>query len=155
VLSPFTVAVNCWVDAAATVAEPGAMPAVELVMVTEAEADADVSACETAATVTVGGLGTASGAVYIPLEDMVPIAEFPPAVPFTCQVTVSSVAFVTVAMNCCSAPTPTVADVGEIATTTDGVFLLLAQLRNNRVRLTMRARNRLKMYLTERSMLLR
>lgn len=83
---------------------------------------------------------------------MVPTVEFPPAVPFTCHVTALLVAFVTVAMNCCSAPAPSVAEVGEIATITEGVLLLLAQLRNKRVRLRIKVRKRFKTYLAQTPM---
>jgi len=40
-----------------------------------------------AVTVTLAGEGTAAGAVYSPLEETVPAVEFPPATPFTLQVT--------------------------------------------------------------------
>jgi hypothetical protein len=40
-----------------------------------------------ARTTTVAGNGTAEGAVYSPLEAMVPTAELPPAKPFTDQAT--------------------------------------------------------------------
>jgi hypothetical protein len=144
VLSAFTVAVNCCVAAADTVTEPGATLTVDgLPMVTEADDDADVSACETAVTLTVAGLGTVAGAVYSPPEETVPTEELPPAVPFTCQVTAVLVALATVAENCCSAPAPTAADVGNMVTVTsgpEGVFLLLPQLRSRRVRLAISAR---------------
>jgi hypothetical protein len=95
-----------------------------------------------AATVTVAGFGTVAGAVYKPLEEIVPAEELPPAVPFTCQVTAVFLLFATVAMNCCSAPAPTAAEVGEMVTITagaEGVLLLLPQLRNKTVRLAMKA----------------
>jgi hypothetical protein len=71
------------------------------VTVTVADADLVVSACETAATVTDAGLGTAEGAVYSPEVEIVPTVELPPATPFTCQVTAVLEVPVTVAVNCC------------------------------------------------------
>lgn len=62
-LIPVTMEVNCCVAPASTFTELGEMPIeVFAVMVTEAEADTEVSACETAVTVTVAGLGTVAGA---------------------------------------------------------------------------------------------
>ncbi len=61
-----TVAVNCWVAPRATLAVEGdtlTVIAGGTVTVTEAEADLEESACETAATVTVAGVGTDAGAV--------------------------------------------------------------------------------------------
>jgi hypothetical protein len=45
-----------------------------------------------AVTVTVGEAGTFDGAVYTPVEFTVPTEEFPPAIPFTLQVTVAVLA---------------------------------------------------------------
>jgi hypothetical protein len=73
----------------------------EAVTVTLADADFVMSACDTAVTVTVAGLGTAEGAVYSPEEVIVPTVEFPPVTPFTCQVTAVLEVPVTVAVNCC------------------------------------------------------
>jgi hypothetical protein len=54
---------------------------------TFAESLADESASLTAVTVTLGGDGSAAGAVYVaapaPVAEMVPTLEFPPATPFT------------------------------------------------------------------------
>src|SRR5579859_2032928 len=47
-------------------------------MLTFAEADRVVSACDTAMIVTVVGFGTLKGAVYRPVVEMMPMLEFPP-----------------------------------------------------------------------------
>ena len=60
---------------------------VGLSRVTVALALAVVSATLVAVTVTVFGFGKVCGATYIPAELMVPAVEFPPATPFTDQVT--------------------------------------------------------------------
>ncbi|MGH9208426.1 MAG: hypothetical protein ACRD1G_18045, partial [Acidimicrobiales bacterium] len=88
------------------------------VTVTLADADLVISACETAATVTVAGLGTAAGAVYSPDVETVPTVALPPVTPFTCQVTAVLLVPVTVAVNCCVVPTCTDAEVGAIETAT-------------------------------------
>ena len=60
-------------------------------MVTLALADFELSATLVAVTVTVAGKGGTAGAVYSaevgPFEAIVPTLEFPPANPFTLQVT--------------------------------------------------------------------
>ena len=73
------------------------------------------------------------GAEYKPEAEIVPVDAFPPAVPFTSQVTLLSVGPVTDAENCCVAPDATVAVVGEIVTTVGGgdavtVSVALAEL---------------------------
>src|SRR5580692_10812705 len=70
----------------------------------------------TALIVTVLELGTAAGAVYIPEELIVPVAELPPCTPFTCQVTAVFDDPVTVALKDCVAPARTLALAGEILT---------------------------------------
>lgn len=65
----------------------------EEVMVTDADADWVESACEIAVTVTPAGLGTLVGAVKSPDVEMVPVVEFPPVTPLTCQVTALLVVF--------------------------------------------------------------
>src|SRR5579863_3320884 len=57
-----------------------------------------------AVTVTVPPVGTVAGEVYRPEVFIVPTTVLPPVTPPTCHVTVVSVAFVTVAMNCWVAP---------------------------------------------------
>src|SRR5713101_7416141 len=86
-LLPVTVAVNCCVVLTTTDALVGEMLTPTVVRVTVALADLVVSACDTAVTVTVFGLGTAAGAVYRPAVEIVPTVALPPVTPFTCQVT--------------------------------------------------------------------
>src|SRR6266478_7631088 len=84
--APFTDAVNCCVPKFATVAAPGeTLTEVgdALVTVTVADADFAESACAVAVTVTCGGFGAVTGAVYSPVLEMLPLAA-PPA---TLQVT--------------------------------------------------------------------
>ena len=98
---------------------------------TLAEPEADAFADKTAVTVTVAGLGMVLGAVYNPLEVMVPAAALPPGVPFTCQVTPVFAVPVTVAMNCVLAPGLTVTVAGVTVTVIGGGILLPPQeLRN-------------------------
>jgi hypothetical protein len=87
-------------------------------MVTVALADLVVSATEVALIAKVAGVGTAEGAVYSPLAEIVPKVALPLAIPFTCQVTAVFVAPVTVAVNCAESPSLTVAEVGAILTLT-------------------------------------
>jgi hypothetical protein len=101
------------------------------VTVTIAEALRAPSAFDTAVTVTMFGAGTAFGAVYIPFESMVPIVEFPPPMPFTCQLTLVFVEKVTVAVNCrvCAATTDTVpglTTMGRAIVTVASAVLLLS-----------------------------
>lgn len=51
-----------------------------------------------------------------PVAETVPTSEFPPAIPFTFQLTNLLPVLVTVAMNCCVAPNNTFAVVGAIVT---------------------------------------
>jgi hypothetical protein len=116
-----TVAENCCVPPAATVADVGeivTLTALAAVIVTGAEADFVVSAWDTAVTVTVAGLGTAAGPVYKPEPEIVPTVALPPITPFTCHVTAVLLVFCTVAENCCVRPAVTIAEVGEIVTPT-------------------------------------
>jgi hypothetical protein len=82
-------------------------------MVTVAEADFVVSACEVAVTVAVVWLATDAGAVYKPEADSVPA-------PVSDQVTAVLVVPLTVAVNCCVPPPFSVAEGGEIETLTGG-----------------------------------
>lgn len=70
------------------------------VTVTAALADLVLSSVLMAVTVTERLVLTA-GAVYNPLEVMMPSVLFPPVTPLTCHVTASSVVPVTVALNAC------------------------------------------------------
>jgi hypothetical protein len=54
---------------------------------------------EVAVTVTVAGVGTAAGAVYAPLLEIIPTVALPPLTPLTLQVTAVLDAFVTVAVK--------------------------------------------------------
>lgn len=97
-----TVAVNFCVLPAAKEAEGGEIVTLtgETVRVTLADADLVVSALEIAFTVITRSLETLAGARYSPEVEMVPLLEFPPVVPFTCQVTEVLEVFSTVAVNC-------------------------------------------------------
>src|SRR5262249_8904108 len=86
--APFTVAVNCGVVKIATLIWLGlTATATDCAMVTEAEPESAVFATDTADTITVAGFGTELGALYKPVELIVPTVELPPGVPFTCHVT--------------------------------------------------------------------
>jgi hypothetical protein len=60
--------------------------------------------------------GTAAGAAYKPELEIVPAEEFPPAMPFTSQLTAVFVTPDTVALNCCDWPTCRLELVGEMDT---------------------------------------
>src|SRR5204863_109664 len=123
-----TVAVNCCVPPAPTVAYTG-----EIVTLTPASfptrrsSDLDFvgSAWDTAVTVTMAGFGTTAGAVYRPELDMVPTVVLSRVTALTCQVTAVLLVFCTVAVNCCVPPAPTVADTGEIVTLTTAVGVMV------------------------------
>ena len=70
-------------------------------MFTLEDADLVGSACETARTVTVAGVGTTAGAKYNPALEIVPTVELPPLMPFTCQFTAVLGEPVTVAVKDC------------------------------------------------------
>ena len=70
-----------------------------LVTVIVAESDLVLPAWFVAVTCTVVGEGKSAGAVYTPVDEMVPTVEFPPVIPFTLQLTLVSAAFVTAAVN--------------------------------------------------------
>ena len=69
-----------------------------------------------ARTVTETGDGRFAGAVYIPVESIVPNVAFPPAIPFTVQITAGFVALLTVAVKACGSPRRTEAVAGAIVT---------------------------------------
>lgn len=95
-----TVAVNCCVAPAGTVTAVGATEIVMIsVIVTVAEADLLVSACETALTVTEFGSGTVAGAVYRPLALIVPTVVLPSATSLTSHFTAVFEVFRTVAVK--------------------------------------------------------
>jgi hypothetical protein len=76
----------------------------------------DESLVLTASTVTAFGFGTLAGALKNPTALIVPVEALPPTTLLTDHVTVLLDAPVTVAANCCVAPTRTLALVGEIVT---------------------------------------
>jgi hypothetical protein len=111
-----TIAVGCESETATPAATPEAIVIV-------AEADFVPSVTDVAVMVTVAGLGTVAGAVYVvAVPDAEVIAESEPQ-PFaqeSAQVTpLLALSFVTVAVNACVLPTATDAVVGVIVTVTD------------------------------------
>jgi hypothetical protein len=87
---------------------------------TVAEADFVLSAWLVAVTVTEPELGTKSGAVYRPVEEIVPAVVLPPTVLLTDHVTLVLLVLLTVAANCFVASTTTEAVSGEIEIATAG-----------------------------------
>ncbi|MGA1998595.1 MAG: hypothetical protein ABSG52_01265 [Terriglobales bacterium] len=83
-------------------------------IVTCTEIVTEVSACDTAVTVTAAGFGTLLGAVNNPVEEMNPTVELPPTTPFTDHDKAVFAVLVTVIVNCCVNPVVTDADVGEM-----------------------------------------
>src|SRR5689334_19118722 len=79
------------------------------VILTKAVADFVGSAALTAVTFTVPGDGVAPGALYRPVELMVPTTLLPPAMPFTFHETAVLEVFCTVAVNCLVLPVRTLA----------------------------------------------
>jgi len=65
-----------------------------------------------AVTMKLSGAGKEAGAVYFPVESIVPKVELPPCTPFTLQVAVVAAPVVRTAVNCWVAPRPTVAELG-------------------------------------------
>jgi len=102
-------------------------------IVTLADAEREGSATLVAVTLTVGGEGGATGAVYIaesrPVLKTVPRAALPPATPFTVQTTERSglPEPVTPALNVCAAPVGTLAEFGEMFTTISLLSVTLAE----------------------------
>ena len=114
-----TVTVNCFWSPAATVADVGEMLTVTgKATVTTADPDFVESATNVAFTVTCGGLGTEAGAVYRPVDVIVPQAAPLQPEPAMLHVTAVLVVFATVAMNCCFPPRGTVAVAGDTVTDT-------------------------------------
>jgi len=89
-------------------------------------ADLVVSAAEVAVTVTSAGFGTVDGAVYQPVEEIVPHEAPVQPVPVTLHITLVFVDPVTVAVNCCVSPATTSALVGEIFTAIAGTSVTVA-----------------------------
>jgi len=124
-LVPVTVALNCcvavhWESLIFREACAGET-VTPTVMVTLADADFVLSACNIAVTVTVAGEGTTEGAVYSPEVSIVPDVAFPPLVPFTCQVTAALLVPWTIARKVIWLAAFTVARAGEMETVTVGV----------------------------------
>ena len=81
--------------------------------VTELEPDLVLSVVSTAATVMVFGLGGNSGAANNPVEEIVPTIAFPPATPFTDQVSAGFEPSLVFVENCCVVAPGTDALAGE------------------------------------------
>ena len=97
------------------------------IIVTPADAEIEESPCRAAVIVTVGGLGTFAGAVYVAAsgveEAIVPVAESPPGVPFTSQM-IAALEFCTVAENCRVLPVTTFPVLGEMLTLAAGATMV-------------------------------
>jgi hypothetical protein len=124
---PVTVAVNCWVAFAITLAETGLMLSAtpETVIVTAALAIllestllVTVTICEPAV----------AGAVYVPLVETVPATALPPVTPSTDHCTPVLAVPVTIAMNCFAVFADTLAEVGVILTATAVAVTVTAAL---------------------------
>jgi hypothetical protein len=118
---PVTVGVNCWEAPACSEALVGnkliaTFGAAE--MLTLAFADFVLSAWLVAVIVTVAGLGTALGAVYIPPGEIVPNVLLPPATSFTDQFTAVLLDPLTLAVKFCVPLVKIAADEGETLTET-------------------------------------
>ena len=99
---PVTVAVNAWPAPVKTVADVGEIATtIPSVSVTTPDAVALVSALLDAVMVMLEGEGMTLGAVYRPVEEIVPALAFPPASPPANQVTLLFDVPVTIAWNCC------------------------------------------------------
>ena len=85
------------------------------------------SAAETAVTVTIAGEGTAIGAVYTPVDEIIPTVELPPATSLTNQLTAIFEDPVTVAMKVCVMPVCTLALAGVIDTATGAAMVTCAE----------------------------
>ena len=91
-----------------------------LAIVSCAVADFVASAWLVAAIVTVVGKGRSAGAVYTPSAVIVPAEGLPAGMPFTLQITLVFVVFVTVAANVCEFPRRTDTVVGVTVTVIEG-----------------------------------
>jgi hypothetical protein len=116
---PVTVAVNCTfakVNIEGKLGETATSgPIVALALPVSAGLAAAIAVMETPA-----GLGIIAGAVYAPMAVIVPVVEFPPATPFTCQVTLVFRLPTTDAWKVCDVPAGTIAAAGVTATVTVG-----------------------------------
>jgi hypothetical protein len=85
------------------------------------------SAEDTAVMVTVAGDGTAAGAIYMPIAEIVPTVELPPVTPLTCQVTAVFDELATVAVKACEPVAVTVAVPGMTETEIAGTRVTCAE----------------------------
>jgi hypothetical protein len=95
-------------------------------MLTCAEADLVVSACDVAVTVTTAGLGTIAGAVYNPAEVIAPQLEPEQPAPEILHDTDVFEVPVTCAENCFEAEGASLTEVGEMVTVTTGTTVTVA-----------------------------
>jgi hypothetical protein len=95
--------------------------------VTDADADEVERAVDVAVTITVAWDGTAPGAVYNPLAEIVPQVDPEQPGPLTLQVTAVFVVPVTTSANCCWPFTVTTALVGEIVTPMEETIVTVAE----------------------------
>lgn len=111
-------AVNCCCPPATTVSFAGETKIpTSLVMVMDA-VPLFVGSLTLVAATTSALCGSTCGATYIPLDETVPSAGFPPGIPSTLHITAEFVAFDTVAENCIPMPINTVPVGGETLTPT-------------------------------------
>jgi hypothetical protein len=114
---PVTVAENCRVCPSVNCAVIGEIVTPICCVISRlAVPDLVVSATEVAVTVTKLGLGASDGAVYRPVEVILPQIVPAQPVPLMLQVTEVLLVPVTVAVNCCFPPTPTDGFAGETLT---------------------------------------
>src|SRR5947209_18769340 len=115
-VEPLIEAENCCVPKLVRLAEVGLTvtpPLLDvLVIVTVAEPEWELLACEVAVMVTCAGFGTKAGAVYKPELEIMPLA----APPVTLHVTAALELPETLAVNCCRALTATLAEGGRTGT---------------------------------------
>lgn len=102
------------------------MTETEVAMVTCAEADLVVSACDVTFTTTTAGLGTIAGAVYKPAALICPQLEPVQPVPEMPQDTEAFALPVTCAENCTEPDGASLAEVGEIVILTAGTTVTVA-----------------------------
>jgi len=121
-VEPVTVAVNCAVPLTCTEAVDGETEIETgggtVAMLTVAEADFVESACDVPVTTTDAGDGCAAGAVYRPVDVIVPQPDPMHPGPESVQVTAVLVVPDTLAVNCCVLLVVTVALAGLIETAT-------------------------------------
>lgn len=116
---PVTAAVNCTLANVKIEGKFGEITTLGPIVAEAVPVSAGLAAA-IAVMVTTVGLGIVAGAVYAPKVEMVPMVEFPPAIPFTCQVTLLLLLPVTVAWKVCGVPAGTIAVDGVTVTVTVG-----------------------------------